>query len=178
MNYYKWVDLYIFLFHVLSHALVTIFLCTPFSNCSKMLYFSSCWLKFYVISDSHISCSFLVFLIGPDWKNAYTIQTLRKLNCWEAACYFYKSGYFQSLSVILILFLGLGILNGNWPFNTCFCQVDFSFHRSRYFLVSLFSPKHEAVTNTYKSMFTFAFQSVLYIAVFHCSQFPSRSFFF
>lgn len=93
----------------------------------------------------------------PDWKNAYTIQTLRKLNCWKAMCYFYKSGYFQSLNVLIILFLGLGILNGNWPFSTCFCQVDFNFYRSRCFLVSLFSPKHEAVTNTYKSMFTFAF---------------------
>lgn len=120
-------------------------------------YFFSCWSRFYVISESHISCSFLVFLIVPDWKNACTVQTRRKLSCWEATCYFYKSEYFQSLNVLLILFLGLGILNGSWPFSACFCQVGFSFHRSRYFLVSLVSPKHEAVTNTYKSMFTFAF---------------------
>lgn len=129
---------------------------TFFKLQKNVLIFSFC-LRFYVISESRISYSFLVFLIVPDWRNACTVQTRRKLTCWEATCYFYKSGYFQSLNVLLILFLGLGILNGNWPFSTCFCQVGFSFHRSRYFLVSLFSPKHEAVTNTYKSMFTFAF---------------------
>lgn len=167
-----------FLFHVLSHALLTIFLCTPFSNCRKILYFFSCWLMFCVISDSYISCSFLLFLIAPDWKNAYTVQTLRKLNCWKAMFYFYKSGCFQSLNVLVMLFLGLGILNGNWPFSTRFCQVDFSFYRSRCFLVSLFSPKHEAVTNTYKSTFTFAFHLCCTLQCFIAlSSHPGLSFF-
>lgn len=87
-----------------------------------------------------------------------------KLNCWKAVCYFYKSGCFQGLSVLLILFLGLGILNGNCPFSTCFCQVDFSFYRSRCFLVNLFSPKHEAVTIHTKVCLPLDF-----ICVVHCS---------
>lgn len=111
-----------FFFHVLSHALFTIFYVHLFQTAEKCLIYFFLLVK-VLCCDSHISCSFLVFLIVPDWRNAYTVQTLRKLNCWKAVCYFHKSGHFQSLNVLLILFLGLGILNGNWPFSTCFCQV-------------------------------------------------------